>query len=172
MRCIVYCRESDPQLKNALKYQIDELPKIARAKNWQIIQRNGGEVFNEGFVPAGSISRRPVLKEILEKAKRREFDVLLIKHEYRLARPEEMQDLATIVDTFKQSKIKVAIEGGKIYNLDDYRDHKAICNAILEGRAENKDRADKVMKGMLQGVMLGHYQGTRYVPFGYSYNKW
>ena len=172
LRCIVYTRESDPKMKNEQSYQIEELPKLAKRRSWRIIPHNGLDVFDEGFVPATTLDRRPILREILEKANRREFDILLIKQEYRLARSEKMKDIADIVDTFRDNQIKVAIEDGKIYDLDDYRDYSQFIRQLLAGRDDNKEREIKVMRGMKAGVKKGRYQGTRFVNYGYKYDKW
>ena len=36
---------------------------------------------------------------------------------------------------------------------------------------ERNRLAERVMPGMIKGIQLGNWQGARYSPFGYDYNK-
>jgi site-specific DNA recombinase len=165
MKFAIYIRVStEDQAKEgySLEVQREHLESFAK--------REGLEIFklyqDDGI--SGYSTERPALKELLGDAKDKKFDLVLVYKIDRFSR--NLKDLLNLVDELSSCGVgfKSATEpfdtttsSGKLMfqHLGSFAEFER--NRIAEG----------VFPGMVKGVQQGNWQGARYGPYGYNYNK-
>ena len=132
--------------------------------------REGYEVYNvycdEGI--SAYSTRRPELQKLLSDAKEKRFEVVLVYKIDRFSR--NLKDLLTLVDELSDAGVgfKSATEP-----FDTTNSAGKLMFQQLGSFAEfERNRiAERVFPGMVKGVQSGNWQGARYAPYGYTYNK-
>ena len=133
-------------------------------------KREGLETFkvyqDDGI--SGYTTERPALKELLKDAKQKKFDLVLVYKIDRFSR--NLKDMLNLVDELSAYGVgfKSATEP-----FDTTTSSGKLMFQQLGSFAEfERNRiAERVFPGMVKGVERGNWQGARYAPFGYRYNK-
>ena len=133
-------------------------------------KREGYEVFkiysDDGI--SGYSERRPALQELLQDAKLRRFELVIVYKIDRFSR--NLKDLLNLVDDLSNSGVgfKSATEP-----FDSTTSAGKLMFQQLGSFAEfERNRlAERVFPGMIKGIQQGNWQGARYAPYGYKYNK-
>ena len=117
---------------------------------------------------SGYTTERPALKQLLKDAKQRKFDLVLVYKIDRFSR--NLKDMLNLVDELSSYGVgfKSATEP-----FDTTTSAGKLMFQQLGSFAEfERNRiAERVFPGMVKGVQQGNWQGARYAPYGYRYNK-
>ncbi|MFH1093071.1 MAG: recombinase family protein [Candidatus Omnitrophota bacterium] len=133
-------------------------------------QHEGCEVFKiycDDGISAYS-TRRPALQALLADAKAKRFELVLVHKIDRFSR--NLKDLLMLVDEL--SSYGVAFKSAT-EPFDTTTSAGKLMFQQLGSFAEfERNRiAERVFPGMIKGVQQGNWQGARFAPFGYTYNK-
>ncbi|HPY99770.1 MAG TPA: recombinase family protein, partial [bacterium] len=165
MKIAIYIRVStEEQAKEgySLTTQREHLENYAKREGHDIFR-----VYSDDGI-SGYSERRPALQALLQDAKLRRFDLVIVYKIDRFSR--NLKDLLNLVDELSNSSVgfKSATEP-----FDTTTSAGKLMFQQLGSFAEfERNRlAERVMPGMIKGVQLGNWQGARYSPFGYNYNK-
>ena len=165
MKIAFYIRVStEDQAKEgySLEVQREYLESFAKREGFEIFK-----VYQDDGI-SGYSTERPTLKELLKDAKGRKFDLVLVYKIDRFSR--NLKDLLNLVDELSSSGVgfKSATEP-----FDTTTSAGKLMFQQLGSFAEfERNRiAERVFPGMVKGVQRGNWQGARYAPYGYKYNK-
>jgi len=165
MKTGLYIRVStEDQAKEgySLEVQREYLESFAEREGYKVFK-----VYCDDGISAYS-TRRPALQELLEEAKERKFDLVLVYKIDRFSR--NLKDLLNLVDELSTYGVgfKSATEP-----FDTTTSAGKLMFQQLGSFAEfERNRiAERVFPGMVKGIRQGRWQGSRYAPYGYSYNK-
>jgi site-specific DNA recombinase len=165
MKIAIYTRVStEDQAKEgySLEVQREYLESFAKREGYEVFK-----VYCDDGISAYS-TRREALQQLLKDAKDRKFDLVLVYKIDRFSR--NLKDLLNLVDELSNSGVafKSATEP-----FDTSTSAGKLMFQQLGSFAEfERNRiAERVFPGMLKGVQLGNWQGARYSPYGYRYNK-
>ena len=155
MRAAIYARFStDMQSDRSIEDQV-ELCRDFCEREQLIVTA----VFDDRAKSGASIFGRPGLGDLMERAKQRTFDVLVVEHPDRIARSQ--RDLPDIHERLKFYGISIrAVHSGSA-DLDTL----AIGLFGLVGQMQREDGAKKVHRGMAGVVREGRHAGGR--AYGY-----
>jgi len=165
MKIAIYIRVStEDQAKEGYSLEVQKEYLEAFAK------REGYEIFkvysDEGI--SGFSTRRGALQELLADAKAKKFDLVLVHKIDRFSR--NLKDLLNLVDELSSYGVgfKSATEP-----FDTTTSAGKLMFQQLGSFAEfERNRiAERVFPGMVKGVQRGNWQGSRFSPYGYKYNK-
>ena len=165
MKSAIYVRVStEDQAKEgySLEVQREYLESFAK--------REGLEIFkayqDDGI--SGYTTERSALKQLLKDAKQKKFDLVLVYKIDRFSR--NLKDMLNLVDELASYGVgfKSATEP-----FDSTTSAGKLMFQQLGSFAEfERNRiAERVFPGMVKGVQKGNWQGARYAPYGYRYNK-
>lgn len=165
MKIAVYTRVStEEQAKEGFSLAVQREYLEAFAK------REGHEIFKiycDDGVSAYS-TRRSSLQALLADAKAKRFDLVFVYKIDRFSR--NLKDLLNLVDELSSYGVgfKSATEP-----FDTTTSAGKLMLQQLGSFAEfERNRiAERVFPGMVKGVQQGNWQGARYAPYGYKYNK-
>ena len=165
IKASIYIRVStEDQAKEgySLEVQREYLEDFAKREKYEVFK-----IYSDDGISAFS-TRRPALQELLADAKQRKFDLVLVYKIDRFSR--NLKDLLNLVDELSNSGVafKSATEP-----FDTSTSAGKLMFQQLGSFAEfERNRlAERVFPGMIKGVQQGNWQGARYSPFGYNYNK-
>ena len=165
MKTAIYIRVStEDQAKEgySLEVQREYLESFASREGYEVFK-----VYCDDGIIAYS-TRRPALQELLQDAKAKKFDLVLVHKIDRFIR--NLKDLLNLVDELSSCGVgfKSATEP-----FDTTTSAGKLMFQQLGSFAEfERNRiAERVFPGMLKGVQRGNWQGARYSPYGYKYNK-
>jgi site-specific DNA recombinase len=133
-------------------------------------KREGLEIFkiyqDDGI--SGYTTERPALKQLLKDAKQKKFGLVLVYKIDRFSR--NLKDMLNLVDELFSYGVgfKSATEP-----FDSTTSAGKLMFQQLGSFAEfERNRiAERVFPGMIKGAQQGNWQGARYAPYGYKYNK-
>lgn len=166
MKACIYTRVSTEEQANQISSTLDSQQNYAE-RYIDLHSHKKVAVYREEGISGKNIKARPKLKKLLQDARRRLFDIVLITDLDRISR--NLRDFLYIWDIFKENNIKfVAIN----QNIDTSTPTgEALIQQLMifaelerklnQQRAEQKREFDVTQKGKWYG-------GT--IPFGYSYN--
>jgi len=163
MQVAIYIRVStEEQAKESysLAVQMEYLESFAKREAYEVYK-----VYCDDGISAYS-TRRPALQELLKDAKEKKFDLV-----YKIDRfSRRLKDLLNLVEELESYGVgfKSATEP-----FDTTTSAGKLMFQQLGSFAEfEKNRiAERVFPGMVKGVQQGNWQGARYAPYGYRYNK-
>ncbi|MFA5304963.1 MAG: recombinase family protein [Candidatus Omnitrophota bacterium] len=165
MKVVFYTRVStEDQAKEgySLEVQREYLESFAEREGFEIFK-----VYCDDGISAYS-TRRPALQGLLADAKAKRFELVLVYKIDRFSR--NLKDLLILVDELLGYGVgfKSATEP-----FDSTTSAGKLMFQQLGSFAEfERNRlAERVFPGMIKGVQAGNWQGARYAPFGYHYNK-
>jgi len=170
MKTAIYIRvstEDQAREGTSLEVQREFLEGFAKRENWDIYRPKNGQIYeDDGY--SGKSADRPALKRLLEDAKRKKFDVVVVYKIDRFARNNRL--LLNLVEELEQLNIgfKSATE-----SFDTVSASGKMALSMLGTVAQfERDRIiERVFPGMVKGVEKGNWQGSRYSPYGYKYDK-
>ncbi|MCK5708398.1 MAG: recombinase family protein [Candidatus Aureabacteria bacterium] len=165
MKLSIYIRVStEDQAKEgySLEVQREYLESFAKREGYEIFK-----VYCDDGISAYS-TRRPALQKLLADAKNNKFDFVLVYKIDRFSR--KLKDLLNLVDELSSYGVgfKSATEP-----FDTSTSAGKLMFQQLGSFAEfERNRiAERVFPGMVKGVQAGNWQGARFSPFGYTYDK-
>ena len=165
MKVGIYIRVStEDQAKEgySLEVQREYLESFAHREGYDVFK-----VYCDDGISAYS-TRRPALQRLLADAKAKRFELVLVHKIDRFSR--NLKDLLMLVDELSSYGVdfKSATEP-----FDTTTSAGKLMFQQLGSFAEfERNRiAERVFPGMMKGVQLGNWQGARFAPFGYTYNK-
>ncbi len=165
MKTSIYIRVStEDQAKEgySLEVQREYLETFAKRESLEIFK-----VYSDDGISAYS-TRRPALQQLLADAKEKKFELVLVYKIDRFSR--NLKDLLMLVDELSSYGVgfKSATEP-----FDTTTSAGKLMFQQLGSFAEfeRNRRAERVFPGMIKGVQQGNWQGARFAPFGYTYNK-
>src|SRR3989338_6884043 len=165
MNIAIYIRVStEDQAKEgySLEVQREYLESFATREGYEIFK-----VYCDDGISAYS-TRRPALQALLADAKAKRFELVLVHKIDRFSR--NLKDLLMLVDELSSYGVgfKSATEP-----FDTTTSAGKLMFQQLGSFAEfERNRiAERVFPGMIKGVQQGNWQGARFAPFGYAYNK-
>lgn len=152
----------------SLEVQRDFLLKYAKDQGWDVFCGiSGAKVYQDDGV-SGYTLDRPALKRLLADAGKRQFDLTLVYKQDRLSR--NLKDMLNLLDQFARWGIgyKSATEP---FDTTTSAGKMALHMLGTYAEFERNRLVERVFPGMIRGVQNGHWQGARYAPYGYRYNK-
>ena len=165
MKTALYIRVStEDQAKEgySLEVQREYLESFAMREGYEIFK-----VYCDDGISAYS-TRRPALQALLVDAKAKRFELVLVYKIDRFSR--NLKDLLMLVDELLSygAGFKSATEP-----FDTTTSAGKLMFQQLGSFAEFESNriAERVFPGMVKGVQKGNWQGARFAPFGYTYNK-
>jgi len=171
MKVAIYTRVStEDQAREgfSLDVQRNFLLQYAKTFDWTVFcSVTDAEVYqDDGFT--GSNMDRPALQRLLSDAHNKNFDLVLVYKQDRLSR--KLQDLLSLLEEFDNLGIayKSATEP---FDTTTSAGKMAIQMLGSYAEFERNRLIERVFPGMVEGVKKGHWQGSRYIPYGYIHNK-
>ncbi|MFH1729629.1 MAG: recombinase family protein [Pseudomonadota bacterium] len=165
MRVSIYIRVStEDQVKEgySLEVQREYLESFAEREGYEIYK-----VYSDDGISGYSLER-PALKKLLEDARQKRFDLVLVYKIDRFSR--NLRDLLNLMDKLYSYEVgfKSATEP-----FDSTTSAGKLMLQQLGSFAEfERNRlAERVFPGMVKGIKAGNWQGARFAPCGYAYNK-
>jgi len=165
MNIAIYIRVStEDQAREgySLEVQREYLESFADREGFNVFK-----VYCDDGISAYS-TRRPALQELLADAKAKRFELVVVHKIDRFSR--NLKDLLMLVDEL--SSYGVAFKSAT-EPFDTTTSAGMLMFQQLGSFAEfERNRiAKRVFPGMFKGVQQGNWQGARYSPYGYKYNK-
>ena len=171
MRVALYTRVStEDQAREGFSLEVQRtfLTQYAQNFGWTVFcSIPGGDVYmDDGF--SGGNMDRPALQRLLFDARNKQFDLVMVYKQDRLSR--RLKDLLGLLEEIDGLGIgyKSATEP---FDTTSSAGKMAIQMLGSCAEFERNRLVERVFPGMLVGVKKGHWQGARYAPYGYRYNK-
>jgi len=165
LRIAIYTRVStEDQAKEgySLEVQREYLESFALREGYEVFK-----IYSDDGISAYS-TRRPALQVLLADAKAKRFELVLVHKIDRFSR--NLKDLLMLVDELLSYGVafKSATEP-----FDTTTSAGKLMFQQLGSFAEFESNriSERVFPGMVKGVQQGNWQGARFAPFGYTYNK-
>src|SRR3989338_4444710 len=152
----------------SLDVQRNFLLQFAKTSKWEVFCSIPGKAVYEDDGFTGSNMNRPAFQHLLLDARNKRFDVLLVYKQDRLSR--KLKDLLTLLEELEDLGIgyKSATEP---FDTISSAGKLSIQQLGAFSEFERNRLIERVFPGMVEGVKKGHWQGSRYVPYGYIHNK-
>jgi len=165
LRIAIYTRVStEDQAKEgySLEVQREYLESFALREGYEVFK-----VYCDDGISAYS-TRRPALQALLADAKAKRFELVLVHKIDRFSR--NLKNLLMLIDEL--SSYGVAFKSAT-EPFDTTTSAGKLMFQQLGSFAEFESNriAERVFPGMVKGVQKGNWQGARFAPFGYTYNK-
>ena len=171
MRVAVYTRVStEDQAREGFSLEVQKqvLKELIQRNGWTLACSIPNRDIYEDDGYTGSNMDRPAFKILRSDAMRKYFDLILVYKLDRLNR--KLKDMLNFLEELDQLgiSIKSATEP-----FDTTTSAGKFLIQMLGSTAEfERNRLiERVFPGMVMGVKNGHWQGARYAPYGYKYNK-
>ncbi len=171
MKVALYTRVStEDQAREGFSLEVQKNFLLQYAKNfqWEVFCSipNHQVYEDDGFT--GSKMERPALQRLLLDAHNKRFDLIVVYKQDRLSR--KLKDLLFMLEEFDSLGIgyKSATEP---FDTTTSAGKMAIQMLGSYAEFERNRLIERVFPGMVEGVKKGHWQGSRYVPYGYVHNK-
>ncbi|HQO58939.1 MAG TPA: recombinase family protein [Candidatus Omnitrophota bacterium] len=171
MRVALYTRVStEDQAREGFSLEVQRTYLLQYAKNfgWDVIcTMSGRDVYMDDGYSGGNMDR-PALQRFLFDARNKHFDLVLVYKQDRLSR--RLKDLLGLLEELEALGIgyKSATEP---FDTTSSAGKMAIQMLGSCAEFERNRLVERVFPGMVVGVKRGHWQGARYAPYGYRYNK-
>jgi len=165
MRISLYIRVStEDQAKEGYSPDVQKeyLESFAKRESFEIFK-----IYQDDGI-SGYTTERPALKELLKDAKDKKFDLVLV---YKLDRfSRHLKDLLDLVDEL--SSYGVGFKSASEPLGTTTSAGKLMFQQLGSFAEFERNRiAERVFPGMVKSVQQGNWQGARYAPYGYKYNK-
>lgn len=171
MKVALYTRVStEDQAREGFSLEVQRSYLLQYAKNfgWDVFcSMSGRDVYMDDGYSGGNMDR-PALKRLLLDARNKQFDLVLVYRQDRLSR--RLKDLLGLLEEIDSLGIgyKSATEP---FDTTSSAGKMAIQMLGSCAEFERNRLVERVFPGMVVGVKRGHWQGARYAPYGYRYNK-
>ena len=165
MRVAIYTRVStEDQARDgtSLEVQRDSLVSFAKKEDWQI-----ADIYvDDGY--SGYSIERPALRKLLADARKKKFEMVLVYKIDRFSR--NLRDLLNLVAELEN--IDVSLKSAtEAYDTSNSAGRMMFQQLGSFAEFERNRIKERVFPGMIKGVQRGNWQGARYSPYGYHYNK-
>lgn len=164
MKTAIYIRVStQEQAKEgySIPHQKEKLFKYCQAMNWQVV-----EIYADEGISGSTIEKRPAAIKMLQDAKKKLFENILILRVDRLCR--NTKDLLEIVETLKKYDVSLnAVDQQIDYKTSIGKMTLTILGTFAE--FEHSTIHERTMEGRKQKATQGIKSLGRRVPFGYDY---
>lgn len=164
MKTALYIRVStQEQAKEgySIPHQKERLFRYCEAMNWEII-----EIYADEGISGSTIEKRPAATQMLQDAKKKLFENILILRVDRLCR--NTKDLLEIVETLKKYDVSLnAVDQQIDYKTSIGKMTLTILGTFAE--FEHSTIHERTMEGRKQKATQGIKSLGRRVPFGYDY---
>ena len=171
MRVALYTRVStEDQAREGYSLEVQRTYLLQYAKNfgWDVFcSMSGRDIYMDDGYSGGNMDR-PALQRLLFDARNKQFDLILVYKQDRLSR--RLKDLLGLLEEIDSLGIgyKSATEP---FDTTSSAGKMAIQMLGSCAEFERNRLVERVFPGMVVGVKRGHWQGARYAPYGYRYNK-
>src|SRR3989338_2569583 len=171
MRVALYTRVStEDQAREGFSLGVQRNYLLQYAKNfgWDVFcSMSGRDIYMDDGYSGGNLDR-PAMQRLLFDARNKHFDLVLVYKQDRLSR--KLKDLLALLEEFDSLGIgyKSATEP---FDTTSSAGKMAIQMLGSCAEFERNLLVERVFPGMVMGVKSGHWQGARYAPYGYRYNK-
>ena len=171
MKVALYTRVStEDQAREGFSLEVQRNYLLQYAKNfgWDIFcSMSGRDVYMDDGYSGGNMDR-PAMQRLLFDARSKRIDMVLVYKQDRLSR--KLKDLLALLEEFESLGIgyKSATEP---FDTTSSAGKMAIQMLGSCAEFERNRLVERVFPGMVIGVKKGHWQGARYAPYGYRYNK-
>lgn len=171
MRVAIYTRVStEDQAREgySLEVQSEYLLNFAKREKWQLCSPEGSATVYEDDGYSGYSTDRPAMSQLLQDARSGKFDLILV---YKLDRfSRRLRDILNILDELDSLGIQFKSA------TEPYETTSSSGKLMLQqlgsfAEFERNRIIERVFPGMVRGVKNGRWQGARYAPFGYFYDK-
>jgi site-specific DNA recombinase len=165
MKTALYLRVStEDQAKEgySLEVQREVLEAFAKREGLEVYK-----VYSDDGI-SGATTNRPALTALLADAKSGKFGLVLVSKLDRFSR--NLRDLLNLVE-------ELCSYGAGFKSAGEPFDTTTSAGKLMFQQLgsfaefERNRIAERVFPGMVKGVQQGNWQGARYAPYGYSYNK-
>ncbi|MCK4882103.1 MAG: recombinase family protein [Candidatus Omnitrophica bacterium] len=170
MKVAIYTRVStDEQASEGYSLQVQEefLKDHIQKYGWEIYHPDGaGNIYTDEM--SGYKLERPGLQRMMEDARNKKFDMILVYKIDRLSRRlKDLENIRTELETY-DVHLKSATEP---FDTTDSSGRLMFQQLGAFAEFERSRIKERVFPGMVKGVQNGNWQGSRYSPYGYKYNK-
>lgn len=145
-RCLIYARVSTKQ--QTTENQLPPLRKFAKDRGWKVVK----EMIDHGY--SGTTATRPQLTEVMNLARRREFDVLLVYALDRFGR--SVKHLVNALDEFNELGIDFCAYN---QNIDTTTASGKLFFTMISGFAEFE--AAIIKERVLAGLVRARAEGKQ-----------
>lgn len=170
LKCAVYIRvstEDQAREGTSLETQRECLVKYAKDRGLEIYYPAKDKIYeDDGY--SGYSMERPALRRMLADAKSGKFQTVLVYKIDRFARNNRI--LLNLIEEFSSMNIGF-ISATESFDTVSASGKMALSMLGAVAQFERDRIIERVFPGMIKGVEKGHWQGSRYVPFGYKHNK-
>ena len=151
----------------SLEVQREFLEKYAQAQGWKIYYPEPGKIYcDDGYT--GSSDKRPALDRLMKDAKLKKFTIVICCKVDRFARNNQLlHELVKHLDDMGVG-FKSASE---VFDTVSAAGKMTLNMLGMVAQFERDRIIERVFPGMIKGVEKGNWQGSRYAPYGYRYNK-
>jgi site-specific DNA recombinase len=166
MKIAIYTRVStEDQVKEGTSLEVQENFLLDYAK------RNNMEVFDvyceDG--KSGYTTERPELFRLFDDARKRKFDLVLVHKIDRFSR--NLKNLLNLVDELEDLGVSLK-SASEMYDTTTSAGKMMFQQLGSFAEFERNRIKERVFPGMINGIKkYGNWQGARYVPYGYNYDK-
>jgi site-specific DNA recombinase len=171
LRVAIYTRVStEDQAREGFSLQVQKeyLLHHAKVMNWEIYCSIKGDVIYEDDGYSAFSMDRPAFQALRRDALQKKFDLVLVYKQDRLSR--NLRELLIFLEELNDMEIgfKSATEP---FDTTNSAGKMAIQMLGSYAEFERNRLIERVFPGMVSGVKRGHWQGARFAPYGYIYNK-
>lgn len=171
IRAALYIRVStEDQARDgySLAVQKDYLIDFAKRQDWQVHHTDSKNKIYEDDGYSGYSLERPALTQLLEDAHARKFDLVLV---YKLDRfSRRLRDFLNVLDELDKLGIEFK-SATEPYDTTTSSGKLMLQQLGSFAEFERNRIIERVFPGMVRSVQAGRWQGARYSPFGYRYDK-
>ncbi len=171
MKAAIYTRVStEDQAREgfSLEVQRNYLLQYVKTFKWEVFCSIGGKEVYEDDGYSGYSMDRPAFQKLVFDVRNKKIDLVIVHKQDRLSR--NLRELLSFLEELESLGIgfKSATEP-----FDTTTSAGKLAIQMLGSYAEfERNRLiERVFPGMIMGVKKGHWQGARYAPYGYRYNK-
>lgn len=171
MRAAIYTRVStEDQAREgfSLDVQREVLMGVVKQNGWKLVCSIPGKDIYQDDGYSGGTMDRPAFKILRDDASRKLVDVILVYKLDRLNR--KLKDLLSFLEELDAFGINIK-SATEPFDTTTSAGKFLIHMIGSSAEFERNRLVERVVPGMMMGVKKGHWQGSRYAPFGYRYNK-
>lgn len=152
----------------SLDVQRDYLIDFAKREGWQNQFIDGKSKIYQDDGYSGYSLDRPAMNQLLQDARAKKFDLVLVYKIDRFSR--RLRDILNVIDEFETLGIQFK-SATEPYDTTTSSGKLMLQQLGSFAEFERNRIIERVVPGMVRGVQAGHWQGARYSPFGYRYDK-
>jgi len=152
----------------SLDVQKDYLLEFAKREGMEVFFADGKKKIYTDDGRSGYSLDRPAMNQLLEDARAKKFDLILV---YKLDRfSRRLRDILNILDELDSLGVQFK-SATEPYDTTTSSGKLMLQQLGSFAEFERNRIIERVVPGMVRGVKAGHWQGARYSPFGFRYDK-